>query len=88
MIVYQVSKKMFFLSNGIDYAAAVDMNCDVKLFTSQKKAEKEFDELVNSYVAVYKSEPKDIEFSAIHRAVEIKSGDIRMIIEFLKKETR
>ena len=55
MKVYQVSKRMFFVSNGVDYAAAVDMENDVKIFTSRKKAEKEFNELVNSYAAVYRT---------------------------------
>ena len=42
MKVYQVSKKTFFVSNGIDYAAAADMENDVNIYTSFQKAEKAF----------------------------------------------
>ena len=88
MKVYQVSKKMFFVSNGIDYAAAVDMENDVKIFTSRKKAEKEFNELVNSYAAAYRTEPKVINhIGSIYWTTEIKNYDTRMIIEFSTKDT-
>ena len=88
MKVYQVSKRMFFVSNGVDYAAAVDMENDVKIFTSRKKAEKEFNELVNSYAAVYRTEPKVINhIGSIYWTTEIKNYDTRMIIEFLVKDT-
>ena len=88
MKVYQVSKKMFFVSNGIDYAAAVDMNDDVKIFTSRKKAEKEFKELVNSYASEYKTEPKVIYYiGCVYWATEIRNYNTRMIIEFSTKDT-
>ena len=89
MRVYQVSKKMFFVSNGIDYAADVDMIDDVKIFTSRKKAEKEFNELVNSYAALYKTDPKVIyHIGCVYWATEIKKYDnTRMIIEFSAKDT-
>ena len=87
MKVYQVSKKMFFVSNGVDYAAAVDMNDDVKIFTSRKKAEKEFKELVNSYAAVYRAEPKVVNhLGLVYWSTEIKGCDRRMIVEFVTKE--
>ena len=88
MKVYQVSKKMFFVSNGVDYAAAVDMNDDVKIFTSRKKAEKEFKELVNSYAAVYKAEPKVVNLiGTICWTTVIKNYDTRIVIELLTKDT-
>ena len=88
MKVYQVSKKMFFVSNGVDYAAAVDMNDDVKIFTSRKKAEKEFKELVNSYAAVYRAELKVVNhIGSLYWTTEIKNYDRRMIIEFSTKDT-
>lgn len=89
MKVYQVSKKMFYVSNGVDYAAPVDIRDDVKLFTSRKKAEKEFKELVNSYVEVYKAEPKVIyHIGCTYWATEIKKyNNTRMIIEFSEKDT-
>ena len=88
MKVYQVSKKMFFVSNGVDYAAAVDMNEDVKIFTSRKKAEKKFNELVNSYAAVYRTEPKVVNhIGSIYWTTEIKNYDTRIVIEFSTKET-
>ena len=87
MKVYQVSKKMFFVSYGVDYAAAVDMNDDVKIFTSRKKAEKEFKELVNSYAAVYRAEPKVVNhLGLVYWSTEIKGYDRRMIVEFLEKD--
>ena len=88
MKVYQVSKKTFFVSNGVDYAAAVDMENDVKIFTSRKKAEKVFNELVNSYAAVYKAEPKVMyHISSLYWTTEIKNCGTRMVIEFLVKNT-
>lgn len=87
MKVYQVSKKMFFLSNGTDYAAAVDMVDDVKIFTSFKKAEKEFNELVGSYAAVYRREPKVVNhIGNVYWSTDIKNYDRRMVIEFSAKE--
>ena len=88
MRVYQVSKKMCFVSNGIDYAAGVNMIEDVKIFTSRKKAEKEFKELVNSYAAAYKTEPEVIyHIGCVYWVTEIKQYNKRMIIEFAAKDT-
>lgn len=88
MVVYQVSKRMFFVNNGVDYAAAVDMDEDVKLFTSYRKAEKEFDNLVNSYAVMYHTEPKLVtRIGCVYQSKEIKGYDRRMIIEITRKET-
>ena len=88
MKVYQVSKKTFFVSGGVDYAAAVDVENDVKIFTSRKKAEKEFKELVNSYAAAYKAEPKVVNhIGLLYWTTEIKNYGTRMVIEFLVKDT-
>ena len=88
MKIYQVSRKMFYVSNGVDYAAPVDINDDVRIFTSRKKAEKDFKELVNSYAAEYKTEPKVIyHIGCVYWATEIKQYNTRMVIEFSEKET-
>ena len=86
MKVYQVSKKMFFVSNGIDYAAAVDMENDVKIYTSFENAEKAFNEFVDYASTAFKAEPKVVNhFGNFYWSTEIKSYDRRMVIELSTK---
>ena len=88
MKVYQVSKKMFFVSNGVDYAAAVDMENDVKIYTSFKKAEKTFNEFVDYVSNAFMAEPKVVNhFGLVYWSTEIKGYDGRMVVEFLEKDT-
>lgn len=87
MKVYQVSKKTFFVSNGIDYAAAVDMENDVKIYTSFKKAEKVFNEFVDYASTAFKAEPKVVNrIGLVYWSTEIKGYDRRMVVEFVEKE--
>lgn len=87
MKVYQVSKKMFFVSNGIDYAAAVDMNDDVKIYTSSEKAIKAFNEFVDYASIAFKAKPKVVNYiGMVYWSTEIKGYDRRMIVEFLEKD--
>lgn len=88
MKVYQVSKKTFFVSNGIDYAAAVDMENDVLIYTTFEKAEKAFNEFVDYASNVFMAEPKVLNhFGLVYWSTEIKGYDRRMIVEFLEKDT-
>ena len=87
MKVYQVSKKTFFVSNGIDYAAAVDMENDVKIYTNFKKAEKAFNEFVDYASTAFMAEPKVVNhLGLVYWSTEIKGCDRRMIVEFVTKE--
>lgn len=87
MKVYQVSKKTFFTSNGIDYGAPVDMENDVKIYTSFEKAEKAFNEFVEYTSNAFMAEPKVINhFGLVYWSTEIKGYDRRVIVEFVMKE--
>ena len=87
MKVYQVSKKTFFTSNGNDYPAAVDMENDVKIYTSFKKAEKTFNEFVDYVSNAFMAEPKVVNhFGLVYWSTEIKGYDGRMVVEFLEKD--
>ena len=87
MKVYQVSKKTFFVSNGIVYAATVDMENDVKIYTSFKKAEKAFNEFVEYASTAFKAEPKVVNrIGLVYWSTEIKGYDRRMVVEFVEKE--
>ncbi len=87
MEVYQVSKKTFFVSNGIDYPAAVDMENDVKIYTSFEKAEKAFNEFVEYASIAFMAEPKVLNhLGLVYWSTEIKGYDRRVIVEFVMKE--
>lgn len=87
MKVYQVSKKTFFVSNGIDYAAAVDMENDVNIYRSFEKAEKAFNEFVEYASNAFKAEPKVVNrIGLAYWSTEIKGYDRRMVVEFIMKE--
>ena len=89
MKVYQVSKKMFFVSNGVDYAAAVDMENDVKIYTSFEKAEKAFNEFVDYASTAFMAEPKVVNhIGLVYWSTEIKGYDRRMVVEFVEKEVQ
>ena len=88
MTIYQVSIKSFFTgSNGCDYAMVVDMDKEVKLFTSERKAKKKFNNLVDQYCEIYKTGAEYIEDHQYHFAKVLYHGTSRTIIEFIKKET-
>ena len=88
MTIYQVSIKSFFTgSNGYDYAMAVDMDKEVKLFTSERKAKKKFNDLVDQYCEMYKTGAEYIEDHQYHFAKVLYHGTSRTIIEYIKKET-
>ena len=87
MKVYQVSKKTFFTSNGIDYGAPVDMENDVKIYTTFEKAEKAFNEFVEYASNTFMTEPKVLNhFGLVYWSTEIKGYDRRVIVEFVMKE--
>ena len=88
MKVYQVSKKMFFVSNGVDHPAVVDMESDVKIYTSFEKAEKAFNALVDYASVAYLAVPKVVNhIGLVYWSTEIKGYDRRMVIEFSEKDT-
>ena len=87
MTIYQISIKSFFTgSNGCDYAMAVDMNDEIKLFTSERKAKKLFNNLVEQYCELYKTGAEYIENHQYYFAKVIYHGTSRTIIEFIKKK--
>jgi len=88
MTIYQISIKSFFTGDdGYDYATVVDMDKEVKLFISQRKAKKKFDDLTEQYCEIYKTGKEYIEYHQYHFANVIYHGTSRTIIEFIKKET-
>ncbi len=88
MKVYQVSEKRFFTSDGIEHAAAADMENDVKIFTSVRKAQREFDELVSTHAAMLDATPrKKDRIGWKYQSTEVKNYGIRIIIELACKET-
>ena len=87
MKVYQVSKKTFFVSNGIEYETDVDMENDVKIYTTFEKAEKVFNEFVDYASTAFMAEPKVLNhLGLVYWSTEIKGYDRRMLVEFVTKE--
>ena len=88
MKVYQVSEKRFFVSDGIEHAAAVDMENDVKIFTSIKKAQMEFDKLVSTHAAMLDATPRKIDrIGWKYQSTEVRNYGMRIMVELACKET-
>lgn len=87
MKVYQVSRKTFFVSNGIEYETDVDMENDIKIYITFEKAKKVFNEFVDYASTAFMAEPKVLNhLGLVYWSTEIKGCDRRMIVEFVTKE--
>lgn len=90
MKVYQVATRTFFKENNIDYAMAVDMDNDIKLFSSYWDAHKELESIMKNLRENFANHEictssDDENFSIVFYN---KSESVRYIVTLNEKEVR
>ena len=60
MKIYIVSTQVFFKENGIEYAMAVDLDDDLKLFSDYSRAVNEYNSVINNLRNNFMDHEKEI----------------------------
>lgn len=83
--IYLVIEQSFFISNGIDYAMAVDANDDIDVFGNYEKALSYFEDRSEEICRNENLEMKDLSTSNEKIAMWKKSNSNRRFLKLITK---